>query len=314
MTEFNTTLLREKFVIRDTMPMSASDREAVTAVSNRIVLTLGTDSGAAAETFVIRSQNMHGCVRLAALISKEYSERGPIMNRNNPFKWDDLWQAVIKGYEKKWNIKRWVAVYHKGRAVYEESAGPRHPFLDIIEQCDARNKGTYEKAIEVAQDAFRQAGKMVTINHDSNVALVMNLKDSEGKSGLIIRAPGRTMTFNIIAAPKDNRRVTPPQLLGLSSMYLEGIQLAFFIGNTKQKITYDLITRESPEAKQCLEAEERIITLNSEIAKMEAAIHVSYRPERPNFKELQDEAQVQARKSLMAELSRRGETGGDWVM
>ncbi len=47
----------------------------------------------------------------------------------------------------------------------------------------------YEKAVTVAEDAFRQAGKIVNIQHDSNVAFVLNYNPNEARGGVIVRGP-----------------------------------------------------------------------------------------------------------------------------
>ena len=138
MSEFQTSLLREKFTITDLAPSKSKKEEPVIALSNRIVVPLISHDGIDNETFIVRTQNMHSCARLAAAITREFFERGTIANRAAPFSWKTLWQDVIKGYEKDWNPDIWCAVYYKGRAVFQE--GEHHPFLDIIEQCDANNK------------------------------------------------------------------------------------------------------------------------------------------------------------------------------
>ena len=141
-----------------------------------------------------------------------------------------------------------MTVYQNGRVIYEDGAGTRHPFLDIIEQCDARNKDDYEKTMEIAKDAFKQAGKLVNIDHDANVALVMKVVDNEGKCGVILRGPNKTTTFNLVATPKGDRDVRPSQCLTVAAAFLEGIQLAFLIGMTREKLRFELIGTTSDEA------------------------------------------------------------------
>ena len=66
MQEFKTSLLREKFIIEDkTVGDKAS---SVTALSNRMVVSLENKNGALQETFVIRTHNMHSCTRMATKI------------------------------------------------------------------------------------------------------------------------------------------------------------------------------------------------------------------------------------------------------
>src|SRR5688500_7645667 len=133
MKDFNTSLLREKFIIRDVSPDQTA-AEPVIALSNRIALPLSDHLGHGAETLVIRSQNMHGCLRMAARVVQEFQDLGPIVSRPKPLDWKYLWMSINKGYEEKFNPDRWIAVYHKGHVIYEDGDTRRHPFLDIIEQ------------------------------------------------------------------------------------------------------------------------------------------------------------------------------------
>lgn len=321
MADFNTTLLREKFVIRDAFsdnkPRRQQETPPVIALSNRIVLPLVSKDGLASETLIVRAQNMHTCTRMAARIVGEFQDVGPILTRQRPFDWKYAWLSITKGYEQKYNPNRWVAVYHKGRVIYEDGETQRHPFLDIIEQCDARNPDDYEKAVHVAEDAFRQAGKIVTIQHDSNVALVLNYTPEEARSGVIVRGPNRTMTFNFTAKAKAGRPVKISQCLSVAAAFLEGIQLAFQVGMIRQKQVYDMIDAGSEESSKGRESSEKLGRLNGAIQQFENLLEVTYRPDRPDFGNMIDEAQVFAKQALAVELQRRIDAGeidkADWV-
>lgn len=320
MTEFNTTLLREKFVIRDAMAGKDGyrhDSEPVIALSNRMSLPLVSKDGETRETIVVRAQNMHSCARMAARIVQEFQETGPIIKRKTPFDWKFAWLSITKGYEARFNPNRWVAIYHKGRVIYEDGEQKRHPFLDIIEQCETRNPDNYERAVSVAEDAFRQAGKVVTIEHDSNIALVLNSSAAETRCGVIVRGPSRTMTFNFIAKPRAGRPVRISQCISVSAAFLEGIQLAFQAGFIKQKLAYELIEPGSLEAERGREASGKLGRLNGAIQQFENLSDVIYRPERPDFGEIFDEAQAFAKKALSSEIERKLASGelskDDWV-
>ncbi|MDB5491313.1 MAG: hypothetical protein JWO78_1162 [Micavibrio sp.] len=321
MTDFNTTLLREKFVIRDAFvdnkPRRQQETAPVIALSNRIVLPLVSKDGVFSETIIVRAQNMHSCARMAARIVGEFQDVGPLLTRLHPFDWKYAWLSITKGYETKYNPNRWVAVYHKGRVIFEDGETQRHPFLDIIEQCDARNPDDYEKAVNVAEDAFRQAGKIVTIQHDSNVAFVLNYSPAEARGGVIVRGPNRTMTFNFTAKAKAGRPVKISQCLSVAAAFLEGIQMAFQVGMIKQKQSYDMIDAGSDEGNKGREAAEKLGRLNGAIQQFENLLDVTYRPERPDFGHMIDEAQAFAKQSLAAELQRRMDAGesdkADWV-
>lgn len=317
MKEFTTTLLREKFVIQDAFPDKGALAVPVIALSNRMALALVSNDGTVSETIVIRAQNMHTCARMAARIVQEFQEGGSIISRPKPFDWRFAWLSITKGFETKFNPNRWVAVYHKGRILYQDGETQRHPFLDIIEQCDARNKESYEKAVEVAEDAFKQAGKLVTITHDSNVALVLHHTSTEAKCGVIVRGPNRTMTFNFTAKPKAGRPVKISQCISVSAAFLEGIQLAFQVGMTKQKTTFELIEPGSPESEKGREGNQKLGRLNGAIQQFENLLDVTYRPDRPDFGKMIDDAQNFAKSALLGELQRRIDSGevdkGEWI-
>ena len=316
MSTFNSSLLREKFVIMDVMPGDLSDKEPVIALSNRLAEPLRSIDGLTTEHFVVRAQNMHMCLRMAAKMASDFAEFGPIMGRKTrQLDWEYAYIAIAKGYEKKWNPKGWVAVYHKGRVIYEAGDGQRHPFLDIIEQCDARNKDDYEKTLIVAEDAFKQAGKMVTIEHDANVATIINFKPGEAKCGIMLRGPNRTTTFNFTTRNKAGRDVKISQCLSVSAAFLEGIQLAFLVGMTNIKVHYELIDKYSEEAKQGDDASAKLGRLNGAITQYENLFEVVYRPDRPNFGVMIEEAEVFAQKIFSAELSKKIAEGekSDWI-
>jgi hypothetical protein len=300
---FNTSLLREKFVITDVMPGEISDKEPVIALSNRIVIPLIPPDKSSYEVFIIRSQNMHTCLRMAAKMAQDVSELGPIIGRKTkPVDWKAMYLSVCKGYEKKWNPDRWIAIYHKGRLVYEDGEGDRHPFLDIIEQCDARNKGDYEKSLVVAEDAFKHAGKMVTIDHDANVAAIFNYEPGNARCGVISRSPSHTTTLNFTAKDKAGRFVKISHCLSVAAAFLEGIQLAFLVGMTNIKVNYEIIASNSPEALQGRDASHKLGRLNGAITQFENLFDVSYRPERPNLGNMIDDAEDFAKKALLTDV------------
>lgn len=320
MKNFNTTLLREKFTIRDAIAGRGPRRDEpppVIALSNRIVLSMVSDDGETVETLIVRAQNMHTCARMAARILQEFQEAGSILDRRDPFDWRYAWLSITKGFETRFNPNRWIAVYHKGRIVFEDGETGRHPFLDIIEQCDARNKDNYEKAVSVAEDAFKQAGKLVTIEHDSNIALVLTSEGDEVRCGVIVRGPNRTTTFNFIAKPRAGRAVKISQCLSVSAAFLEGVQLAFQVGMVKQKQIFELLEPGSEEAERGRESSQKLGRLNGAIQQFENLAEVTYRPERPDFGEMIDSAQSFARTALAGELERKMKTGEinreDWI-
>lgn len=280
MTIFNTSLLREKFVIK---PLSLKKEETVVALSNRIELPLYNRHGELVEHFIIRAQNMHQTVRMATRILTEFQRRGALMKRTDTFTWKGLCESITSEFELAFNKGLWVSVYHDGKSVF--SMGKSHPLLDLIEKCAFDHAGDYEKAYKVAEDMFSKAGKNVAIEYDGNVALVINIKDREAKFGIILRAADRTTTFNFSVKPRsgDDKAFNLTQALMAAAAFLEGVQLSFLVGMNNVKIVYGHIDRHSPEERHTKEGKRRIDRLRSEITNLEEAYAVNYRPEKPSF-------------------------------
>lgn len=314
--EFQTSLLREKFTLRD---MRDTTGEApVIALSNRVVLTLPVrNKGDIPETLIVRTQNMHSCIRLAARLVAAAEEGGPPLPlRVPPFDWARTWDGVIEGYERKYNPRIWAAIYRAGKPVFEE--GNHHPFLDIIETCDFKAKAEYAASVMLAENAFRKAGREVSIEHDSNTALVLNVTPEQGKVGVIMRGASQTATFNFTARAKRGRPIKIPSCMTVAAAFLEGIQLAFQVGMGRVKLRYGLIDHKSDDAKKLDDSEKRMARLKVAISQFEQLADMTYRPERPDFFAMMDEAQEEAKKILnpqIEDLIRQGIIDGeDWVV
>lgn len=314
MSSFRTSLMREKFVIQS----DDKEEEPIIALSNRILIHLISADGIDDETFVIRTQNMHSCARLAASITKEFYERGTIANRAAPISWNNIWGDVVKGYERDWNPDIWCVIYHKGRSVFQD--GDHHPFLDIIEQCDAANKDEYIKSIEFAESAFSQAGKKVKIDHDSNTALVVSSTEEEAKCGIIVRAASGATTFNYVAkiSPTINRPIQTHTTLTVAAAFLEGIQLAFQVGLMNRKQEFKLIEKFSDEDRKHKRSKSRLDNLDRAISNYEQGFSVNYRPDRPTFKEMVATAEEFSMKILKPQIEEKIESGEidskDWIL
>lgn len=314
MSEFRTSLLREKFVITEKGNKKA---EPVIALSNRISLPLISEDKIDNETFVIRTQNMHSCARLAASIAKEFFERGTVANRAIPVPWDQLWNDVIKGYERDWNPNIWCAIYNKGRVIYQ--SGEHHPFLDIIEQCDAVNKNEYSESVMFAEKAFSQAGKEVDIHHDSNIALITSCTKEQAKCGIIVRAAGSATTFNYNATPnlRHKKTIHAHTTLTVAAAFLEGVHLAFQVGLLNKRNEYGLIEKYSDDERQHNRATNRLANLDRAIASYELQFNVTYRPDRPTFKDIVEKSERISVKILKKEIEEKvtqdAENASDWI-
>tara|TARA_R110001592_G_scaffold27763_20_gene102845 strand:+ start:4986 stop:5900 length:915 start_codon:yes stop_codon:yes gene_type:complete len=286
----DTSLLREKFSIKE---QKNDTPLTIKASSNRMVLNLQAGE-LPTETFVVRTNSMHSCTRITALIIADYEKTGPLATRIKSIDWKDMWDKALNDYERRYNPDRWLAIYHQGKPVF--FYGHYHSFLNVIEHCDFLNKGDYAKSIELAETAFKKAGKIVTIDYTSNVALVAIIGRGAGRCSMILRAPNHTTTFNYTLKPinaGDNINLTQ----GLSSAgdFLEGVQLAYLIGINTERLNQELIEKFSDEAKQTHHARERLNQLDAQINSMENRYKVRYRPERPMFDFIIGQAEKYAR-------------------
>ena len=295
MKDFKTSLVREKFTINKT----GSHTPPIIALSNRLCVNLTDKDGQIRETFIVRSQNMHLCTRMAARILQTYIQLGPITSRHKDYDWGKVWKALVNDYERLYNPDRWIAIYHEGKAVY--SGGDHHPFFDLIEKCDAENDDEYDLSVALAEQAFLAKGQNIKIDYDANVALVINFEATHGRSSIILRGPDRTTTFTYSAAAKEDRAFNFAQCLSAGAAFLEGIQMAFMVGMNEEKIRLGLIERHSDEEKQHKEAQSRLRVLNSELTNFETSMTVHYRPEKPEFYQIIVDAEALAQKMFAPE-------------
>lgn len=277
---FHTTLLRERFEIRD-KNSGGKAADSVVALSNRIVVPLIDARGRTRETFVVRAQNMHSTVRMAIQILRSYRRTGPIMNRTESFDWEDAWAHVLNNYERRFNPQHWCVVYNEGKPVFE--TGEHHAFLDMIEQCEHRNEENYDHAVRLAEDVFAHKGKPVVIDHDANIGLVINAKKDTIRTGIILRSGDRTTTFNFRANPAGERVPEVPQCMSIAAAMLEGIQNGFQLGMINEKIRRGLVDRYSEEGKRAESIRKRLGKLRREIYLFENSFNVNYRPDKPDF-------------------------------
>lgn len=312
MTDFNTSLMREKFVIRDTAASEGDDH--VIALSNRMLVPLIDGRGRTIETFVIRAQNMHTNVRAAARLAQEFQTKGSIVSVLDEFDWQDFWYKLTEGFEREHNPGCWIAVYNEGKCVFEE--GEHHPFLDIIEKFDATHNDEYARSVNLAEEAFKQAGKTVKIEHETNVALVVSINEAQARCGIILRGAGSTATFNFTAKQRNDQKLRVSQCLSVSAAYLEGIQLAFSVGMGKRKLDYGLI-EDKAEQKKIYDGEKRLGRLNHAILQFDQAQNVNYRPDRPDLYKQISDAEKFADKILKPQIEKKlasGELNEDeWV-
>jgi len=285
----NTTMLRERFVVVE----DGDAANPMVALGNRIALPLIPKSGNREERLVVRGHNMHTTLRMAAMITRAFYKEGPILARTPGFPWAPNWEDFKPDFEKT-NPNSWIAVYSAGRCIFKE--GDYHPFMDVIEQCDARNRDEYDRAVSIAENAFNLAGRGVKIEHDATIAMVIGAMFEKTRVGLMFRNPRRSSTFNFSADPKlesvtrDKVIAQPHQCLLHAAAWLELVQLSVTAGfyHAKKGGTlqdappFDLVQR-------------RLGRLNAELQQFEETFDVQYRPDRPDMMALIEETTAFAR-------------------
>jgi hypothetical protein len=280
--QVETSLLREKFDIKEvTAKKTEMAGQEMCARSNRIELNLQADQ-LAKETFIIRTDSMHLCARMAGQILENYENKGPFAPRLNHVKWDIIWDTALSDFEKRYNTGRWVVVYHKGKIVYAE--GEHHSFLDIIEQFQSEEGVSYSDSLKLAEKAFQKAGRDVTIEYSSNVALALNMTREGGRCSTMLRAPKKTTTFHFYLKPKEeDEKISISQGLISAGNFLEGVNLSYFIGIVNAQIAMGEIDQYSNDGIQMSNAQRRIGDIQTKINSLENRYDVRYRPERPMF-------------------------------
>lgn len=275
----NTTMLREKFTVTE-----AGAGAPMVATGNRITLPLMSKSGNREERLVVRGQNMHTTLRMAAMICRSFYNDGPILTRSPAFPWLPNWVEALPDHEIDNNANSWIAVYSGGRPIFKH--GEYHPFLDIIEQCDARNRDEYDRAVAIAENAFNMAGRGVSIDHQTNIAMVIGAMFEKTRVGLVFRNPRRSTTFNFGIEPKGNGAANAEPYLCLlhAAAWLELVQLSVIAG------FYKVGRGTAQEGAPPLDAvQRRLSRLNAELLQFEESYAVKYRPERPDMLALIDE-------------------------
>lgn len=212
------------------------------------------------------------------------------MARAAPFDYAGAWDMICSSHDLHFNPSRWVSLYSEGKCIFE--MGERHPFLDVIEKCDSKNPGNYDRSVQIAEETFLKMGRTVSIQHTSNIGMVINVKATEvARCGLILRNPHKTTTFNLTIDADKERGISPVSCLNVSAAFLEGIQAAVRVGMINEKLKSNKIDRSHPEVKEARSALDRIAELNFEIHNFENTNLVRYRPEKPEFSVIVEEAE-----------------------
>jgi len=269
MEDFNTSLVREKIIFTSGGIGEETEKEPVVIRSNRIFLRLG--QAGETEKIVIRAQNMHTTLRIAAKILHNYYEGGPLLAHTEPLDWETLWDQARSGYEKEFNPQLWCALYINGKSVFKTITSP---FVDVIEKCALLTLDNYDTTMGVTESALKQIGHAMRINHNSNGDNI--------RCGIIHRSDKKDVAFNFTAVNgQQHTRII--QSFGATAAYLEAFNLRFVIHMLRNKIRMGEAKTVSPENSQIRSAITRQSAISRAILSFEEMYDVKYRPAKPDF-------------------------------
>jgi len=274
MEDFNTSLVREKIIFTEGEIGEGAEKEPIVIRSNRVSFKLGHD--ASTERVVIRAQNMHSTLRLAAKILQTHYSDGSLLARGG---WEDLWEQSLSAYEKDYNKGIWGAIYINGKSIFKTMTSP---FVDVIEKCALLTLDNYDGTMGVTESALKQIGHAMRINHNSNVAAVFTDNGDSMRCGIIHRSDKKDMAFNFTAV-NGQQPTRIIQSMGATAAYLEAFNLRFMIHMLRNKIRIGEAKTVSPENSQIRAAITRQGAINRAILSFEEIYNVKYRPAKPDF-------------------------------
>lgn len=266
--------------------VKATDAPPLIALSNRVALNLPDMTGRTIEKFIIRSQSMYGCLRMAAAVANSFFRHGPVATREEKFDFAKAWGDIVYDAEGAFGGDNWACVYHAGKLLYH--SGNHHGFLDVIENCDFRNEtGSYDRSVFLAEEIFAAKGTAVAIEYQADTGVVLDINNKRARCGMTLRSAIRRTNFNYMAEQKNaDRTLNASQCLTVAAAFLEGIHHAYSIGRVNEGLRLGSVIRYSEEYKAADAARRRLPRLNAEIRNFENIFNVTYRPEKPEFPQL----------------------------
>jgi len=279
------SLLREKFTIRDA---NNPDIDPVLALGNRLKIDLPNQN----KPLIIRGHSMHMTLRFGAEILKQMTYISHIEDVAGFFRWQETWEKLIRKFEKEHTPEAWIVVYYQGKVIFDYN--PHHMFFDVIEQCEHKhlnlNDGRYEQSIILAQQAFKKSGRGVFIEQESHVGFILDISDLEARFAVILRLPNQKATFITRMSVDEvvKKKPYPHVCMNFSADYIEAINMAVRSGFLERSLAEQgKASVKSPETKIFQTYQKRLTQLDLAIHQIENQFIVKYRPEKPDFKNIQ---------------------------
>jgi len=212
----NITMIRERCTIRD----EALGNVGSHILSNRVSVPLGKHH------VTVRGQNMHSVIRLASHLFEilEPSQDKDTIVKPKDAVLKNIWEKVATAVFNDVD-DNWAAAYLNGELLF--SSDEHHPFLDLIEKQVGESEASYDMNVMITSENFNAAGYPgMSVEHDTNVALVLTIDPDKGRCGLIYRHPQRTTTFSYSMTQKGNKtpfdmRDHVSRVLEISADFLE---------------------------------------------------------------------------------------------
>lgn len=278
---FNTSLYREKFLIKDKECADASGKD-IEVNTNRILFVLG--SGKNKEEVVVRTKRAYLSMILASRILRDYfyEDKDPLLKRIIPVEWDALWSSTLSDYEKQYNADIWSAVYINGEPYFNFD---EPELLNVIEKCAYVVANNYDDIPETLEAMIEKAGKVKTVEYEtaraSDVkfegdATICNVTNHHNEKEYELKI------FDGEGKEEDNDKLIEESLL-LCAAYLEMFDLKAFIAEVQAKLDASEIDDKHDDARKMRNALARTIKVSDYIKEMEKEHNVEYSPERPDI-------------------------------
>lgn len=277
------SLLREKFIIRET-----TDRSSLfVANGNRMKI----DIPGIPHPIVIRAHSMHMTLRFVAKIVEIFEWTKSVVEITDTFDWEKIWLDLISKFEEKHTPKTWIAVYHKGHPIY--TYNEYHVFFDVLENCEHKNSQRsekYDQSISMTQKAFEQMGRTVMIEQESHMGFVLDTTNTENRFAITLRLPDHKSTFSTRAQASKEQKVEPTasESITMASYFIEAVNLSVQCGFMRKRIEKGKIEQGSDEMKRFRAFQAQCGYLQFAINQMESKYNIKYRPEKPDFQDIED--------------------------
>ncbi len=290
MPNFKANLIRERFVLTN---KKAKNEEPQLALGNRLEIECLDSKGENSETFVIRAQNIHTTLRIAARIARQWFDHGHTKNSGpNRFSWSREYKEIVKDFEEKWNENCWACIYRGGKVLFDSEPPEKAQLFHIIEQVYAYDKGDYQDIALAAEKLFAKAGKHVQIDYDRNIAMALSGSSEAVNNKITYRDTDGRNKIDLFMRQKDLRYVkgekgSPLKLsecLSVAAIIFEGYQLGFIAGRTNYLLACGQTTLGDKNAQQADHAIKRVIRLDQSLKDLTTKYHLAFKP-KPNFQQ-----------------------------